>query len=317
MNQQPSANHDAIPTTDRPWSPIPTSDPDAYLIPADAADRDHLVAALHLAVQATHRDLGCPACAESACTTAQHQPRLEQVRAWRTLADGIGRLPTLTGDEPMIRFDPQACRTWLDQGAARRAGIDEGFNSDAFTIAAGLEELLYLLHHEAAQHVWCTVAHLDDVEIWRTADSHGVDGGGILTADLTYMGTLVRLASLHQGSDEFTNDPTVRGVDAAVQALGHVARTNREYANLRRATGHPLTRTDTTADSDTGGVYTVVGVWLGDQPVPVGVIAGAHEVSGGDEGEHFPEGVWATSVTAADDHQAERDAIEQMRDDDA
>jgi len=43
------------------------------------------------------------------------------------------------------------------------------------------------------------------------------------------------------------------------------------------------------------------------------VIAGDHEVSGGDDGEDFPQGVWATSVTADHDLAAERDAIDQMR----
>lgn len=55
-------------------------------------------------------------------------------------------------------------------------------------------------------------------------------------------------------------------------------------------------------------------MWLGDEPVPVGVIAGDHQVSGGDEGEYFPDSVWATSIAAHDDLEAERYAIDEMRD---
>jgi hypothetical protein len=44
------------------------------------------------------------------------------------------------------------------------------------------------------------------------------------------------------------------------------------------------------------------------------VIAGSHDVSGGDDGDYFPQGVWATSVTAADVLAAEQAAIAEMRD---
>lgn len=146
------------------------------------------------------------------------------------------------------------------------------------------------------------------MQIWRTADSDGVDGGGVLTADLTYMGERVRLASLHQGSDEFTDDPTTAGTDAAVQALAHVAQViNREYANFVRATGCP------TPDPDAENMWTVIGVWLDDVPVPLGVIAGQHSVTGGDSYDEFEQGPWATSVIADHDYAAEQAAVAQMR----
>lgn len=61
--------------------------------------------------------------------------------------------------------------------------------------------------------------------------------------------------------------------------------------------------------------WTVIGVWLGDDPVPAGVVAGQHDVSGGDF-EQFPEGCWAVSVSAPDAELAERAAIAEMRGED-
>ena len=59
--------------------------------------------------------------------------------------------------------------------------------------------------------------------------------------------------------------------------------------------------------------YTVVGVWLDDRPVPVGVILGQHQVFDGDAAT-FPEGLWATSVPADDSSQAQRLAVAEMAD---
>lgn len=61
-------------------------------------------------------------------------------------------------------------------------------------------------------------------------------------------------------------------------------------------------------------VYTVLGVWDGDKPVPVGVVAGEHKVAGGAE-QHWEQGLWATSVAAADPEDAERAAVAEMRTD--
>lgn len=59
--------------------------------------------------------------------------------------------------------------------------------------------------------------------------------------------------------------------------------------------------------------YTVVGVWLAGEPVPVGVIEGRHGVSGGDFGV-FPDGLWASWVSAADIPGAEAAAVADMTD---
>jgi hypothetical protein len=118
----------------------------------------------------------------------------------------------------------------------------------------------------------------------------------VITADLTINGQPIRLAARHQGFEDFTQGSDTSGIDAAVEALGHVANlVNTEADLLRRA----LTPPD---------VYTVIGVWQDDQPIPVGVIAGEHEVSGGDSSR-----LWATSVTAPDEATAEQFAIEEMQ----
>lgn len=57
--------------------------------------------------------------------------------------------------------------------------------------------------------------------------------------------------------------------------------------------------------------YTVVGVWQSDEPIPVGVIKGDHDVTGGDE-SHFDGGVWATSVDAPSADRAEAEAVAKM-----
>ena len=59
------------------------------------------------------------------------------------------------------------------------------------------------------------------------------------------------------------------------------------------------------------GTYTVLGLWLHNEPVSVGVIAGEHGVTGGDT-DAFEEGLWATSVDADDPLTAEALAIAEM-----
>jgi hypothetical protein len=58
--------------------------------------------------------------------------------------------------------------------------------------------------------------------------------------------------------------------------------------------------------------WTVLGVWRGSDPVPIGVIRGSHLVEGGDWSE-FPEGLWATGVSGNGIEEAEAPAIEEMR----
>ncbi|WP_433304279.1 hypothetical protein ACQP2F_14515 [Actinoplanes sp. CA-030573] len=50
--------------------------------------------------------------------------------------------------------------------------------------------------------------------------------------------------------------------------------------------------------------FTVIGVWLADKPAVAGVVAGDHEIYGGDE-HVFADGLWSTVVEAADIREAE------------
>jgi hypothetical protein len=60
---------------------------------------------------------------------------------------------------------------------------------------------------------------------------------GLLTADLDYTLGRIRIGCLHQGFDNFIADPATYGVDAAVEALGHVADVvNHTYAIFGAAT---------------------------------------------------------------------------------
>jgi hypothetical protein len=54
--------------------------------------------------------------------------------------------------------------------------------------------------------------------------------------------------------------------------------------------------------------FTVIGVWHGDKPATAGVVAGPHEVYGGDE-DTFTDGLWFVHVTADTVADAERLAI--------
>lgn len=159
----------------------------------------------------------------------------------RTSIDGDAGIAGVgVGDGPLIEFDPVACRAWLLDGAAAEAGIDDGFRSENLTVAAGVEALLALLNHDATQRVWRPACHVHQVLIWRTGDGGGIDGGGLLTIDLDYPGARVRLGCRHQGFDAFIRDSATCGIDAAVEALGHVAAVvNRTYATFRTAAATP------------------------------------------------------------------------------
>jgi hypothetical protein len=61
-----------------------------------------------------------------------------------------------------------------------------------------------------------------------------------------------------------------------------------------------------------GDCWTVLGIWRGSAPVPIGVIRGSHQVDGGDWSA-FPEGLWATGVGGDTIEEAEAFAIEEMR----
>lgn len=61
-------------------------------------------------------------------------------------------------------------------------------------------------------------------------------------------------------------------------------------------------------------MWTVIGVWINDEPVVTGAVRGRHDVSGGNGGE-FEQGLWATSVSAETVEEAERLAVREMLND--
>lgn len=168
------------------------------------------------------------------------QPLTTAAGIQATIAPGAGAAdpPDIgIGDRLLIEFDPVACRAWLEAGAAGEASIDDEFRTANLTIAAGLEELLALLNHDATQRAWRPAAQVHQVVIWRTGDSDGIDGGALLTVDLDYPLGRIRLGCLHQGFDDFITDASTYGIDAAVEALGHVADVvNHTYTIFRTAT---------------------------------------------------------------------------------
>jgi hypothetical protein len=203
-------------------------------------------------------------------------------------------------DGPAVVFNPDACRQWLSDGVADEHGIDDTFRTTELNIPAGLEALIAALDDDPQPQVWQLHPALRQVQIWRTADGDGVDGGAIITADLSIDGERVRLATLHQGFDDFTTHSATAGIDAAAQALHHVARlVNNELAAYRHATAPP-------------DGYTVIGDWDNDQPVALGVVARKHAVSSGDDA-HKAHGWWVVNVDADDADQAEQAAVTKMQ----
>lgn len=65
---------------------------------------------------------------------------------------------------------------------------------------------------------------------------------------------------------------------------------------------------------DDAGVWTVLGVWIEDEAIPVGAIAGRHDVHGEQPYEYYEQGTWATSVTADDPDAAQALAAAEMLD---
>lgn len=61
--------------------------------------------------------------------------------------------------------------------------------------------------------------------------------------------------------------------------------------------------------------YTVIGVWIGDEPVTAGVIEGQHYVSEGNDVDRIDNsnGPWGTVVEAPDSQSAETYAEQEMR----
>jgi hypothetical protein len=269
----------------------------------DAHQHQLLLAALSTAAHRTSDDLHCADCDATTCTRTDHAEAATTIRQWRGLAQhlaapAIGTPPA----PPVIVYHPDAARAWLQDWAAAEFGIDEDFTTVELTIAGRLEELLAALADNAEPQVWATRPPLQRVFLWRTADGDGVDGGGAVAAELRISDHTILLATGHLGHDEFVDDEATSGIDAAVEVLGLVADlVNETAAGLLAATAPRLPN-----------VYTVIGVWQADEPIPVGVIAGEHPVHDGDQ-HAFPHGLWATSVTAPDSTTAQQLGIDEMR----
>jgi hypothetical protein len=266
----------------------------------DTGQHDQLIAALTAAASRTDVTLDCVACAEGTCTDPDHHEPTATFRQWRGLAQKLAALRA--GAKPVaVTYHPDAARGWLTEWAADEFGIDESFNTVEVSIVARLENLLRALACNAEPDVWATHPPLECVQLWRTADGDGVDGGAMITADLRFGERTVRIGTRHQGFDDFVNDEATSGIDAAVEALGHVANlVNREVAGLLEATAvRPP------------AAYTVIGIWANHEPIPVAVIVGDHQVHDG--ATVFEGGLWTTSVLAADSTTAQQLAVAQMR----
>lgn len=113
-------------------------------------------------------------------------------------------------------------------------------------------------------------------------------------------------------------DELLDGVQAALleteQAADDVARSRAalKLCAAFRLLDEKMSARGELPDAWCGTVWTVLGVWRGGDPIPVGVIRGYHQVDGGDWGE-FPEGLWATASGADDVAGAQAAAIEEMR----
>jgi len=269
----------------------------------DARQHAQLLAALTTAAHRTSDDLDCADCDQSTCTRPDHAESAEAIRQWRGLAQHLAAPATGTPPAPpAVVYHPDAARAWLLDWAAEEFGIDDDFTTVELTIAGRLEDLLSALADNAVPEVWATHPPVAGVFVWRTADGDGVDGGAAIAAELRIGDHTILLATGHLGYDEFVDDEATSGIDAAVEVLGHVADlVNQTVAGLLAATVPRLPN-----------VYTVIGVWQADEPIPVGIIAGKHPVHDGDQ-RAFPQGLWATSVTAPDATTAQRLGIAEMR----
>ena len=266
----------------------------------DSGQHDHLLAALTVATSRTDDDLDCVACDEGTCTDPDHNEPTVKVRQWRGLAQKLAALRC--GTKPVaVAYARGAARRWLTEWAANEFGIDESFSTVEVTIVARLEDVLRALAWNSEPEVWATQPPLECVQLWRTADGDGVDGGAMITADLRIGEHTVRIGTLHQGFDDFVDDEATSGVDAAVEALGHIADlVNREVAVLLEATAVRPPAS-----------YTVIGVWSGNEPVPVAVIVGDHQVH--DSATVVEHGLWSTIVLAPDSTTAQQRAVARMR----
>jgi hypothetical protein len=148
-----------------------------------------------------------------------------------------------TGDASVgaVVYDADACRAWLSAGYADEHGVAY-MSTTNVTMAAGVDRLLEALDLTTEPKVWRTTGALTRVRAARTADGDGIDGGALVTIDVTLGGHKLRLATDHLGYADFTAHERTRGIVAAVEALRTVARNvNAALATLTAITETPRT----------------------------------------------------------------------------
>ena len=151
--------------------------------------------------------------------------------------------PDHTGAAPIgaVVYDADACRTWLSAGYADEHGVAY-LSTTNVTMAADVDRLLEALDLTPEPKVWRTTGALTRVRAARTADGDGIDGGAIVTIDLTLGGHRLRLATDHLGYADFTANERTRGIEAAVEALGTIAgKVNAALVTLTAITETPRT----------------------------------------------------------------------------
>lgn len=163
------------------------------------------------------------------------------------------------------------------------------------------------------------------VRVWRFKDDRRAAGNGVeSTVDVPLWdwypgeapaGTLARIGEPHRATaSAHWCDVGSHNID-----LDAPVWTVRDLAGNRQWTGGAGLACERHAppeDAASDPVWTVAGVWIGDDPIPVGVIPGRHDVTGcgAAVAEHISEaGPWATSVTAPDAETAEARAAEAMK----
>lgn len=146
---------------------------------------------------------------------------------------------------PAVVFDPDAFRVWLAGDGQYLVPVPELFEEQSDDPAHLAEDLLTELGHGNHPEVWRHAPGVSDTDIYRTADSDGVDGGGMPTAHLD---NGLTLAGAHLPSGDLVygytdGDPTkgrgeMDGVAAAIEALTAVASSiNKAYATYRASVG--------------------------------------------------------------------------------
>jgi hypothetical protein len=151
--------------------------------------------------------------------------------------------------EPAVVFDEAAFRLWWDSDAASNSFLSTTYGDDIdHTPARWTDWLLQCTLGKDRPSWWRTGPGVGEVQIWRTGDDDGVDGGGVLLFDVdgVPLGADIRAGNLIYGDLDPGGWLAMPGDDASVLALQQVAAAvNAAAAKLRRHRHNP-TGTDPT-----------------------------------------------------------------------